>query len=696
MDTRTHSLAKRWLLAALAPLTLLVIGACGDGVTAPTETEPVVDTITPIGDLPATGLTTDDLTPSGTVVETEDGFTVDGELTMSTSDKSSVTFLDADLAVRYDSNGHIRSISGKAEIPSPHERIDFEDPVRADVGFFPGWWLNENRDLGIVLQDDVDYFIYDFEVRLQMNIATGETGEEATKPVSVKAPLGGRTLMVVDYKDPMYYVYGQQDLLGAVGTGWSLNQRIPFRPSHPVEGVQGFGAFDGGSIRKGTFPIFKIISVSGLSVDNAYTELHMSAEDPLSSDLRVGYHSGHEGEMELDLGIKDMVGIAVPLASASGGVWAEASVQDVFNGYAYAQGETSEDRSWWPQFIPVKPASYVGARSYVTSEGDFEVNLEGTYGWEFPDGAQTMTGVFNLSNEAMLLEGRVVSGDVEFVLGGKVTTAATRAYIQPPQQLLDEIASDVNGEVLPRIEEAEAAWNDLQDATGDYEFELSLRGLRDDIPPMVDEGRSRLSAGVASAIAQQKGKVWESDFRKKIQAADNVYHDQLTQLKNAAQDATDNATTRNTIERELREMAARKTFVFKYTYKDPVFGITLYSKTFTTTVLSDSQVNRLLEAADNVYRIEETSDTKIRMEDVYETVNERDLFEDVRDDLEDGLLIMRGIEELGFVFVHDVPAFGLYTQIDGNVYQAGTISALTLDELLKELPGIMIGALRIN
>lgn len=683
-------------LALLSFSTLVVVAACGESATAPRidDGDPAPDTVTPITQLPVSTLTRDDLEATGTVVEIEDGFTVDGALTMTTSDTSTVTFTNAQLVVRSDDQGRVRSISGSAEIPSPHERIEFEDPVRADVGFFPGKWLNENRDLGIALQDDTDYFVFDFGVRLQMNIATGDTGEDATRPVSVQAPVGGRTLMVIDYADPMYYVYGQQGVLGVVGTGWSLNQRIPFRPSHPVDAIPDFGAFDGGSIRKGSFPIYKILRVSGVSVDNAYTELHMSTEDPLSSDLRAGYRLGHEGSMEIDLGIKDMVGISVPLGSASGGVWAEASVQDVFNGYAYSQGRTTEDDSWWPDFIPVKPVNSLAARSYVTSEGAFDVSLEGTFGLEFPDGSQTMTGVFDLNNAAMLLEGRVVSGDIEYALGGQVTTDSTRVFFQPPPQLLEQIASAVNDEVLPRIEEAEATWNDLQDATADYEFELSLRGLREDIPPMIDDGWDRLSKGVASAITQQNGEVWEDDFRTKIESADNVYYEQLTQLRNAATNATDNETTRATLERELREMAGRKKFTFAYSYS--VFGLVVYSTTITRTILSDAQANRLLEAADNVHRIGETSDRKIQMEQVYETVNERDLFEDVRDDLQDGLLRMAAIDELGFVVVHDDGGFGLYAGIDGTRYEAGTISALTLGELAAGLRDRMIEALRVN
>lgn len=78
------------------------------------------------------------------------------------------------------------------------------------------------------------------------------------------------------------------------------------------------------------------------------------------------------------------------------------------------------------------------------------------------------------------------------------------------------------------------------------------------------------------------------------------------------------------------------------------------STTVTRRILSDTQANRLLQqAADNVHRIGETSDIKIQMEQVYETVNERELFEDGREDLENGVLRMAAIDEMGFVVVHD-------------------------------------------
>lgn len=196
------------------------------------------------------------------------------------------------------------------------------------MGLFSGRYLNENRDLAIRLQDDTDYFVYHVRTAFEMRIATGETGADAVKPLKIKAPLGGEILMVMDYTDPMYFVHGSHDLIGEAGIGWSYNGRIPFEPTHPVAEVGPRIRFDGKNIRTGTFPVYKIISASGVLVDNKTTEAHLSAADPFSSSATAGYQAGINGEMTLGLGLKlskkgqssaldGIVSFEIPLASAS-------------------------------------------------------------------------------------------------------------------------------------------------------------------------------------------------------------------------------------------------------------------------------------------------------------------------------------------------------------------------------------------
>ena len=640
---------------------------------------------------PATAFSRADVEAQGKVVETEEGFTVDGSLSLKVGGRR-ITFLGADVDVRFDPSGRLRSISGKVEIPSPHERIAFADPVRADVGLFTGRFLNEQRDLGILLKDDTDYFVFDFQTALKLSIATGQTGGGATKPVVVRAPIGGRVLMVMDYRDPMYFVYGEHDLLGAAGTGWSLNDRIPFVPKLAVAGL---GKFDGGTTRVGTIPVFKILSVRGQMVDNEYTELHLSQKDPFASNLRSGYQAGFNGEVSLDLFLKDIVGLDIKLASASGGVRAEASSQAGFSGYAFARGATSRDFSWWPTFIPARPATELDAQARIESSGRFQVFLRGEYGWDFPAGRQSMAGSFELTDKAMTLSGAIRDGAANLNLTGVVTAPSTTVFIQPPPALLQQIHDDVNKQVLPRIKDAQTAWGNLKKATADYQFELSLRGIRKLIPGIVDVAKQALTDGIASALRPHEGTLYYGILKRIVDDHARPYYDRLNSVKAAALESRDDAATRAALEAALRTLAANKIFTMSYTHY--VFGIQVAKVSVSRRIMSDAQADLLIQAANNVKYIPAASNVMISMQQIYDRIPDRAIFEQVRDDIKDGVVVMARIEELGLVISHGGQrTFKLYAVIGGKRYEIGSMEALTVAGLVAKLPAVMIDALRRN
>jgi len=617
---------------------------------------------------------------------------VNGSLSLKTSEGSKVTFPGAVLDVRFDENGRLRSISGQVEIPSPHERIAFADPIRADVGVFTGRFLNEKRNLGILLKDDTDYFVFDFETALSMSIATGETGGGATKPVVVRRPsAGGRILMVVDYRDPMYYVYGAQDLLGAMGQGWSLHDRIPFVPKLAVAGL---GAFDGGSTRTGTFPFKKIMSITGQLVDNHQTELHLSQEDPFASDLGAGYQAGFNGAVALDLFLKDIAGFEIPIASASGGVKAVASTQAGFNGFAFARGMTSRDDSWWPVFIPTRPVTELDAQTRVESNGTFQVYLGGEFGWELPNGRQTMSGSFDLTDQAMTLKGGIQDGAITLNVTGVVTTPSTRVFIEPPPALLAAISKTVNDQVGPQIAGAQKAYDDLVKATADYQFELSLRGVRTLIPGIVDVAKASIASGIAAGLPAPNT-IYYDFLLGIVNGYAQPYRDALDNLKARALQG-DNATTRAALDAALRTVAANKFFTVNYTYY--ILGVAVYTVNFSRRILSDAQANQLIAAANNIQYIPATSNIMISMQQIYNQIPAREIFEQVRDDITNGLLVMEDIGEMGFVVLHGAAphSFNLYAVIGGRHYELGPIPGLTVEVLAGMLVESMITSLRLN
>jgi hypothetical protein len=676
---------RRRLTNLLVGALLIGSAACGADPTGTGVHEPPPPT-----PLPATDLTREDLRAQGTVTPTADGYTVQGSLQVQNGAEAT-TFDDADMQVHFDAAGHVTAITGQAQVPPPNNRISFADPVHADIGFYRGKYLNEHRDLGIRLDDETDYFVYDIAVALEMRIATGDTGQAATKPVTVRAPLGGRILMVVDSRDPMYYVYGAQDLLGGAGIGWSSNGRIPFAPTHPVAGL---GTFAGKNTRVGTFPVFKVLSVTGQLVDNDYSEVHLLLQDPFSSSLRAGYQAGYNGDMALDLSIKDVVGITIPIAGGSGGIWAEASTQDIFQGHAYAVGTTSRDASWWPAFIPARPVTQLDAAAFIKSDGDFDVNLQGEFGWQIAAATHAMSGGFELTPGGLTLTGAITDGDATFGITGQVGKDSTTVSVRPPRQLTDSIGTRVNAQLDTAIASAQKAWNDLQQATADYQFELSLRGLRSSIPNMVDAAKKALADGIAAELAKHTGDVYYSQLRNQLYAAADPYNADLDRLKAAALEIQDNATTRLALESALRAAAGRK--IFSTTFEYSVLGVVVATVTVRKQIMSDANAASLLQAADNVKYIKETSDRMVSMQQIYDQVPNRAIFEEVRDDIKNGVIVMADITDLGFVYGHATRTYAVYAVIAGKRYGLGEVDAFSVSTLAGALRDAMIDALRNN
>lgn len=660
------------ILAAIMLAALL--GACSDNATEP-EKE--------VESYQAGHFTRDDLTAEGNVVETDNGYTVKGALHVETKE-GKTSFVDADLDVEFDEEGRLRNVTGTCTVPSPHERIEFADPVQADVGFFSGEWLNENREF-IPLKEDTDYFVFNIAVTFEMRVATGETGEDATKPLVLKAPLGGQILLIMDFNDPMYYAYAAQDLIGNIGVGWSLHSRIPFIPNHPVEGL---GYFDGQNTRVGSMTVFKILSVSGQIVDNEYTELHLYEDDPLASDLRRGYQQGINGAVALDLFVKDIVGIDLPLGDASGGVFGEGGIQGQFEGHAYVAGVTS-DFSWWPQFVPFKPASKLDAKAFLKDTGEFEVDVFGQYGWELPSGTHAMNGRILLNNDEFTLTGGVISGDITLQVKGSILPDATEASVTPPQELIDAISGRVNNELDDRIAEAEQAWEDLQDATGDYEFELSLRGLRSSIPGACDTAHNALKNGIANELKKHEGEVYYNQLKSHLHSKDNAYYTAIANLKASAQEIRDNDTTRRQIEDRLRALAAKKIFTTKFEYK--VLGRVVKTVNVSKRIMSNTQANQLITAANNVKYIKETWDRKVRMQDIYDSIPDKQIFENVKDDIQNGIVVIPNVGEMGFEMKHDdVDSFEVYVMIDGKRESMGNVDVFSVPEMIVAVSSFLV------
>ena len=313
---------------------------CGNPVECPSQC-PTFDDGT---------LTKNSLKAEGTVTETDDGMTVDGKLTITTPEEEKIVLDDADITIEYNKDGTIKKMEGTSKVPSPTDYMEFTEPVQADLGYYSGKFLNDNWDLDILLVDDRFYLAFKIAVALELKVGAN-SDPNATKPLSIKPPVGGHILYIFDYTDPFYFYSAAQDALGSMCFGESFEGNIPYVPIQPVEQIV---TFDGSSVRCGSFPVFQVIDVSGTLIQGTEFNVELVEENPFPLNFSAGYAAGINGAFDLTLPISSWISFSIPLGEASAAITVEGGTSGV-KAQAFINGLAKPDNSWWPEFIPVKP-----------------------------------------------------------------------------------------------------------------------------------------------------------------------------------------------------------------------------------------------------------------------------------------------------------------------------------------------------
>ncbi|MDX1327770.1 MAG: hypothetical protein R3299_08675, partial [Arenibacter sp.] len=259
----------------------------------------------------------EDFNPEGKVTETDDGYTLEGKLTMETKSDETVVFTDAELDMRFNEDGTLRSVSGSVEIPSPSNYFEFADPIRADIGYFSGKFLNENRDFEIILKEDRSYWVFAIAVSFELNLGANDD-EDATKPLSISPPIGGHITYIADYSDPMFFFsQGRDSGLGgdsgsggdgssgsdggggsdimAASFGLSKNANLRYEPTMPVENLV---SFDAKRVSGGTFTFWNVFEASGLRYEYKEFGGDLFFSNPLESEISYDYRSGINGTID--------------------------------------------------------------------------------------------------------------------------------------------------------------------------------------------------------------------------------------------------------------------------------------------------------------------------------------------------------------------------------------------------------------
>ncbi|MDC6354852.1 MULTISPECIES: hypothetical protein [unclassified Robiginitalea] len=664
-------------------------------------------------------LTRDDLTPEGNITETEEGYLLEGTLTMETASGESVEFLDANLDVRFDEEGSLKSISGSVQIPSPKRYFEFTEPLRADIGYFSGAFLNENRDFEILLLDEHSYFVFAIAASFEMKVATNDD-PDATKPLSVKPPIGGHITYIADYSDPMFFFSrGKDGGLGNDGDGgdggdsgseivtgsfgYSHKGNLLYEPTQPLEEIVRFDAY---RVYGGTFPFWNVFEASGLRYETKGFSGSIFLEELLESDLTYDYRMGINGELEFTLDITSFISFGFPIGAGSTAVVAEAGTDGTLLAKAFVNGWVDPDLSWWPEMIPVKPGGQLKTSGYADQTGKFEIGLSGGFEVEMPSGKQGLEGTLQADNEALTLDGQVTIDDAQWSAHAEFTKEQTRLIASPPENFASGIPEMVTKQIDDAIALTEQALEDLEAANEAYEFELSLRGLRTAMPAIIDRARDAIDDAVddgiesgreeADKILKEHNRVLcDDNIDSKVKGLVKPYRDALDRLEEAVANSNDNAQTRAALEDALRDLAGLKRIDKSVTVK-----IEHGSKTFgcgsawkltanrtirvTKTILSSSEVDKILEAADNVQYIAEADGIRFDAQQLVDELPVLEELENLKNNVEACVSeLTEGIGDVGFEFNHATREFRHFMFINGEEKEVGAFNIFSGDQLIS-------------
>lgn len=715
-------------------LALAFTISCGkediENIIEPTTTEPVA--VDPCDDPCAnpdqcpgqcinenTGLNKDAFKPEGTVTDTENGYTVDGKLTVPIDSIGEIVFDNADIEVTFNEDNTLQSLVGSVQIPPLENYFEFAQPLDGEVGFFSGKFLNENRNYEIRLKDERSYFVFNIRANFELKIGANND-PNATKPISISPGNAGITL-ITDYTDPMFFFSVGGDVAGGDGDnnsdnrllgvsfGGSFGANMTYVPTNPVEDVI---SFDAKRVGGGTISFFKILQGSGLYYENRSFSADIDSKEPLASGFAAGYRAGWNGKIDVDLDITSFISFGFPIVEGSAAIVAEGSTDSGVEARAFVNGSLDPDLSWYPDFIPIKPGRSLKADGYINQNGNFNLGVVGTYSLETPNNQQEIEGLMRLSNPAFEIGGQYTKNEQEWSVNANITKDETEVVVNAPNSFVSNLDAEVSQRIDSTLSVAEDALANLDKATIDYEFELSLRGLRQVLPGIISTALNTIDQQIAHGIAEGQRIAREEVSRRGARyCSDNIpsivdgivtpYKNALIRMRNAVNNANDNDQTRSELEASLRQLASLNR-VNKSVNATVRWGIfPLYcNTTFTSNrsvslnfeVLSNTQVMQLTTAANNVKFISETSDIRINAQTIVDAIPTQEILDrlnEIKQNVANQVETYSNFQGVGFIKNHNTEEFTFFIEKGSERTSVASFDPFNPDAIINILvPGL--------
>ncbi|MEM6513977.1 MAG: putative Ig domain-containing protein [Pseudomonadota bacterium] len=614
----------------------------------------------------------------GDVFPIDGGFQSVGELALTTGEFVQ-TFANSDLTVTFDNEDKLVRVSGDSDVPtntSAHTNV--VGNVRSIVDVLTGAEINDDPDLDIQLIEDRKYFVHYIGVEFDMEVRN-PLDPTSSERLTISTPYGGQSLLIADPTDTFLFRYGSTPLIGAYGSGRSMNGLIPFSPELPYAELD---SFNGNLIDKGTMGIgFKyvdLLEVSGTLVrkEQQYTDINW--DDILESEIE--YKGGFNGDLDFAMSVVGFGLFSFDLAEASG------TLDFGFDRQQLALSlliDPSDEL--FPASYSLGPTGEITGSAYLNGDGSYGFELDSLWHSKLPEA--DIGGTFAIENGTVTLTGTVSEDDVDLAVSLTLANDQTVGRVEFPESYSQGIAGSVTEALDRKIAEVEQKLAELEQAASDYEFEVSLRGIREGLPAVMDAavvtlngipGTARSEAR-SEALSYMRNKctgtgrlkvclddiVDENDIANK--AGDRAYDEAndairapkaaMLELKKRALEA-DDETLREALRTALSEAYNNRNVRIQTSYSRS-FGTpfnksyTIYSRNSSEKVLSDADANDVRTARDNVFRIEETSNILISTQEVVDRLPTEEVIEQTKSEVNEGTANIPTINGLGYRAIGD-------------------------------------------
>jgi len=660
-------------------------------------------------------------TTEGDVFETDTGFQAVGTLVMDTGERVQ-EFDNADLLLEFDGVGNLVSASGVADLPVQlSENVTVSPGIRAVVGTLRGADINADPDFGIQLLDDTLYFVFYVGGNVSLTI-TNPADPSQVVVEDLEAPVGGQIVIISDLTDPFLYRYGAHPSKGAFGSGQSFNALIPFAPDLDYPGLD---SFNGNTIEKGTMAMklkgVEIGNFEGMRVTRDASFFDIDWNAPFDSPIE--YRTGANGVADVSLSVP-IVG-DFNFAQAEFGATLDVGFdrqQAAFAMYIDAQATTSSP--FVPAWFHLAPSGAFDGEGTVNGTGEFDLTLFGGFHSSVPPA--DVTGTMHIDNGSVSLGATTVQDGEALSVLLEFANQQTTGRVQFPDSYAQSITGDVSAALDREIAQVEQALQDLQAATADYEFEASLRGLRDVLPATMDAA-VKVMNGIPDTVydrAYDKAisvmqsycttvatkKVCLDDVVDEVSIATDIAKKAKSEAAAGIKDGVNamNDLKARALQADDEQLREGLRLALDSAYKHRTFSIaikitksinvvpfgsktlTLYDETYTKTVLSTADANKIALARDNVWRIQATSDIMIQAQQIYDQLPTTDVINQVKQGVQDGTQQVPVPEGLGYHAIGDT--YDAFITVDGVDYVTD-INVLKPSEVRTGVSDLLAGIL---